>query len=441
MLCPDMNSSYVESVDAGLRHIATPRRVALVFSSFSGGGVELSMLKISRGLIARGCEVDLVVGHAQGAIRQEISGDAKIVELEQDSAWRTRLAIFTAHLGAPKTALPPFLFSKPSRKLRYLPSLIRYFRSARPAAVLAATAPFNLITIWAHRLAGLQGRVVVTEHNQLSIEEEGQRRWAYDLRPQILGREYAQADAIVAVSTGLGDKISRQTGIPRKRITTVYNPVVATCLDSMASEPVDHPWLAPGQPPVILGVGRLARQKDFPTLLRAFARLRADRPVKLVILGTSDTDAANSAYLNELLAMPKELGVESDVDFAGFARNPFRYMRHAAVLVSSSAYEGLGNVIIEALACGCPVVSTDCADGPAEILDNGRFGRLVPVRDDASLAEAIREVLDSPPRAEWLQARGAHYTVDSAVERYCKLLFSERPNTSETVDRARLSAS
>jgi glycosyltransferase involved in cell wall biosynthesis len=206
-------------------------------------------------------------------------------------------------------------------------------------------------------------------------------------------------------------------------MTTIYNPVVTAELFKMAREVPDHPWFESGAPPVVLGVGRLARQKDFPTLLQAFARLRSERPVRLMILGQANNQRTTVERQAELRALAGKLGVADEVALPGFVHNPYAYMAHAAVFVLSSRFEGLPTVLIEALACGLPVVSTDCPNGPAEILENGKYGALVPVGDAFALAKAISATLDAPPDRGQLRTRALVFTVDQAVEKYEKVLF------------------
>ncbi len=220
----------------------------------------------------------------------------------------------------------------------------------------------------------------------------------------------------MAVSEGVAEDLALTASLPRERITTIYNPVVTPALAGQAQAPLTHPWFAPGSPPVLLAVGRLHYQKDFPTLLRAFARVRAVRAVRLLILGEGDQGVA-------LQASAQELGITTDVELPGFVLNPFAYMARAAVFVLSSAYEGLPGVLIQALACGCPVVSTDCPSGPAEILEGGVYGPLVPVGDDAALAKAILSTLNARPNPDWLRTRAAEFSVDRAVDRYLEVLL------------------
>jgi len=399
-------------------------RITLLFGSFTSGGVGRFLIRTATELLGRGYEVDMVVGRRTGDLLPEAPRSAKIIVLKRAPLWRARLDAIRAD--------PPLLSSfvrlavsshHPSGKLRYLPSLTRYLAAEKPAAILAATAPFNMIAVWARTLAGSGASVIATEHNQLSAETVGNRKWRYDLPPDLMRRSYLQANAIVAPSEGVKQELHKHVEIPTDRITTIHYPVVDRELLQKAAEPLDHPWFAPGQPPVILGVGTLKPQKDFPTLIRAFARVRAVRPARLMILGDSRPLKGDFSYGSKLLKLPGDLGIDSEVRFEGFVANPFAYMRQAALFVLSSAWEGLGNVVVEALACGTPVVSTDCPSGPSEILDGGRYGRLVPVGDDAALAAAILETLGSaPPPRSILEHRGAEFSAARAIDRYLELM-------------------
>ena len=202
------------------------------------------------------------------------------------------------------------------------------------------------------------------------------------------------------------------------------------------SEPVDHPWFQPGTPPVIMSAGRLGRAKDHPTLIRAFARVRRARLARLVIFGQGTSDAKTARSVTALQALAGELGVADDVALPGFVANPFAYMARAAVFALSSINEGLPGVLIQAMACGCPVVSTDCPSGPAEILAGGRYGRLVPPGDDAALAAAILATLDAPPAAMSLRARAGFFSVERAVAQYERVMLgasspSQRPQAAQ----------
>ena len=429
--------SVTESSAAAPRYAATAanahvgpqsrRRVALLFGSFRTGGVARMRLHAAREFLARGFAVDLVVTRNRGDLAGAVPEGARVIELERSSLWRARTAMLAADPGTLGPLLSAMaLGQKPSGKLRHLPSLVRYCRATRPDAVLAATAPLNLIAVWARRLARLDSPVVVGEHTMMSGETLGRRRWLYDCPPALLRRAYLQADGVIGVSDGVAAELSAYADIPRQRIVTVYNPAVASHVATMARGQPDHAWFTPGGPPVVLGVGNLKPQKDFATLIRAFARVRAERPARLVILGDARGPDKDATYVAALKSLPAQLGVADDVSFAGFSDNPFAYMSRAAAFVLSSAWEGFGNVLAEALACGCPAISTDCPSGPAEILDHGRYGPLVPVGDAAALAAAICRVLDAPLPRDELTGRAALFTAERAVDRYLELMFGSR---------------
>jgi glycosyltransferase involved in cell wall biosynthesis len=341
------------------------------------------------------------------------------VELSKTPVWRTAAQGLVAEPGAWRLLLG--LEVRRLKQLwRRLPALVDYLNDARPTAILAAEPHYNAMAVWARRLSRLDCRIVLSEHIQASSHATVAGLWADRHVLPLLRKAYLTADAVVTASIGVADNLATHAGIPRDRITTVYNAVVAPDLLVKAQEPVDHPWFAAGEPPVVLGVGRLHPQKDFVTLIRALAALRSRRPVRLVILGAG----TDSEYAVALKTVATELGVAHAVEMSGFAHNPFAFMNRAAVFVLSSRYEGLGNVLIEALACGTPVVSTDCPSGPAEILDNGRFGPLVPIGDVDALARAIEWVLDHPPAAESLRARAELFSVERSADGYLKLLLA-----------------
>jgi glycosyltransferase involved in cell wall biosynthesis len=227
---------------------------------------------------------------------------------------------------------------------------------------------------------------------------------------------YPWADGIVAVSQGVADDLAQQIGIPRERIQVILNPIVTPELQRKAKAPLEHPWFSPGQPPVVLAVGRLHPQKDYPTLLEAFAQVRQARPARLLILG-------EGGERSRLEALIHQLGLEEDVSLPGFVENPFAYMSHASVFVLSSRWEGLPTVLIEALYCGAPLVATDCPSGPREILANGQYGRLVPVSDVRALAKAVEVTLDgdtpSPPPESWRP-----FELKTVVDQYTRLMES-----------------
>jgi glycosyltransferase involved in cell wall biosynthesis len=344
-----------------------PKRLAIFVPGLCGGGAERAMLKLARGIAERGYAVDLVLARAEGPYLAEVPESVRLVNL------------------------------KASRVLISLPALVRYLRRERPEALLSVLHA-NVIALWARRLAGVPTRVVVSERNTLSHDARRSPDLRVRLEPQLARRFYPWADGIVAVSKGVADDLAQVTGIPRQRIQVIYNPIVTPDMREKAQAPLKHPWFVPGEPPMLLAVGRLTAQKDFPTLIQAFARVRELRPARLLILGEGQERPA-------LEALVRQLGLEQDVSLPGFVVNPYPYMAQASLFVLSSRWEGLPGVLIEALYCGTPLISTDCPSGPREILAGGQYGELVPVGDAAALARAIETTLASktphPPRESW----------------------------------------
>jgi glycosyltransferase involved in cell wall biosynthesis len=380
------------------------RHIAFYLEDLNGGGVQRMVLIIANALAERGHRVELVLCDGEGPLRRQVPAGIKITELKAVPNLLARAYALAADPGALGVMSRPLLLPlKPPRTLSYLPALARYLRREQPDVLFAATPYLNIVAVLARRLASVTTRLIISERNNLSakvVSHPGYhpKDWRRSYLPPLMQHAYLQADAIVAVSDGVADDLAERIAIPRLAITRIYNPTLLPNLPDKAEEPVDHPWLAPANPPVVLAVGRIGRQKDFATLLRAFARVRATRPARLMILGAMTGSDRKTEHVNKnkLLALAAKLGISDDVALLDFVPNPFAYMARAAVLVLSSLHEGFPNVLVEALGCGCPVVSTNCPNGPSEILDNGRFGPLVPVGDDLAMAEAMGEVLDHP---------------------------------------------
>jgi len=254
----------------------------------------------------------------------------------------------------------------------------------------------------------------VNEQNTLSLEAPHSSRRRHRLVPRFVRRFYPWADGIVAVSQGAADDLARTAGIPADRIQVVHNPIVTPELGELAAAPLEHPWFEPGEPPVVLAVGRLAPQKDFATLIRAFELARQERPARLLILGEGPERPG-------LEALAADLDLGGSFDLPGRILNPYPYMVRAGAFVLSSRWEGLPSVLIEALFCGVPIVATDCPSGPMEILEGGKYGLLVPVGDVGALAEGIVSALSGdvprPTEASWQP-----YGQDTVVERYVDVL-------------------
>lgn len=362
------------------------RAPVAIFVSFSGqGGVERMVLNLADGIRRQGHAVDLVLVKARGAHAAEFPAGVRVVHLDARHTWSA------------------------------LPALMRYLRSEPPAALLAAKDRAIRVAVVARAFAGARTRLVGRLGTTVSAALEG-RGWVRR-RLWYLGMRlfYRHADCIVAVSQGVADDLRAITGLPAQRVPVVRNPVITPALHARAAEPSGHPWLDRPGLPVIVAAGRLTRQKDFPTLLRAFARVRAARPCRLVVLGEGKDRAA-------LERLAQSLGIDADFALPGFVGNPHSYTAKAALFVLSSAWEGSPNALTEALALGVPVVATDCPSGPREILAGGRYGRLVAVGDDAALAAAILDTLAHPLPAQTLKEAVREYGADASARCYLEVL-------------------
>jgi glycosyltransferase involved in cell wall biosynthesis len=363
--------------------------IAFFLPSVRGGGAQRVFVNLAQGITARGLPVDFVLSTAQGVFLGDLPSSVRVVDLEA------------------------------RRLLRSVGPLTSYLRRERPRVLVSGISHANLAALWAARMARVGTPVMVTVHNTMSQSTLQRGRVAGALWRQLFRTFYPRACSIVAVSRGAAEDLARSSGLPLERVDVVYNPVITPALMALARAAPDHPWLAPGQPPVVLGVGRLTRQKAFSTLIRAFGEVRRRREARLLILGEGEERP-------QLEALVTELGLGNDVALPGFRDNAMAYMAAAKVFALSSAWEGLPTVLIEALAAGARVVSTDCPSGPREILEEGSLGALVPVGDPGALADAILQALDGPAGAIPRDSL-APYTLDVAVDNYLRLVESACP--------------
>lgn len=349
-------------------------RVALLLPLLVGGGAERVTLNLIEGLEELDCEVNLVVFAARGELVDAVPEKTKLVDLRSGRALLTPLP------------------------------LARYLRRERPDLLVCVEGHASLAALAAKRLARSGTKLLLTEHIALPKTPTG-------LKDRVFRRlacaTYKDATAVVAVSEGVADSVAAHVGIPRESISVIMNPVLTKRFWKLAEGSVTHAWYQPGQPPVVLGVGRLVPQKDFPNLINAFARVRRERDARLVILGEGPDR-------KELEALVTDLGMSESVLLPGFVDNPVSYMANSAVFALSSVREGLPTVLIEALAIGTPVVSTDCESGPQEILEGGRLGALVPVGDSGALAAAIIAALDAPRASVGIDVLAPYSPAESA---------------------------
>jgi glycosyltransferase involved in cell wall biosynthesis len=397
-------------------------KIVFLLKSFAAGGVERITLVLGRMLVQRGHDVTLAVFRNQGPLAQEVPPEVRLQALEPSTSIAGRaLALRSDPSSLTQMARPVLLAAKADRTLRYLPGLRRLLREEQPDAIVAAMPYVNLVALWARGLARTRSRLLVMEHIEISQYLAERKGWRHQYLLPLIRRSYPKADIVGAVSRGVAEDLARSSGIDRELVRVLYNPVVTGELRAMADQPVEHPWFRTDAPPVVLNVGRLAEQKDHVTLLRAFAKVRAIRPARLVILGSAGTDQKTAERQSELMSLARDLGVEHDVSLPGFVSNPYAFMAKASVFVLSSRYEGLPTVLVEAMACGCPVVSTACP-GSVEILEEGRYGTIAPIGDVEALAQSIVATLDSNPDQEALRQRSLDFSAERSVAHYESLL-------------------
>ncbi len=359
--------------------------VALFLSSLAGGGAERVFVDLANEFSARGLQVDMVLASAEGPYVGDVSSAVRIVN-------------FNA-----------------SRILRALPPLVRYLRAERPLVIFSALDHANVIAVLARRLAGGSTRCVISMR---SVPTEVYRR-ADSLGSRLLMRfiklAYPLADAIVANSQAVAIDLSRLLGIPVDQLHVIHNPLNLARIQAASRAPLAHDWATGGAPPFILAVGSLAPLKDFETLVRAFAIVHHGRACHLVILGEGPDR-------EKLEAVARDLGVANHVLMPGFVPNPFAWMRSARVFVSSSVTEGFPNALLQALALGLPIVCTDSVGGSAELLENGRWGTLVPVGRPEAMAVAIADCLDCGPNLA-APDRAAEFSHVRVASRFLEVLL------------------
>jgi glycosyltransferase involved in cell wall biosynthesis len=362
--------------------------ISILLPDLRTGGAERVSVNLANELARRGMAVELVLLRNEGALRGELTDRVSLHSLD---APRLRSAL-----------LP----------------LVRYLRRRRPPALLAAMSPLTSVAILARALARTPTRVVVADHIDYIAAAADNPLIAGTTTRLSIRWSYGHADAIVAVSDGVAESLCAFAGLRRERIVTIHNPVTPLPPAGTVDPDIFAGWARPGRRRLI-AVGALKRQKDFPTLVRAVARLAGSMPVSLLILGEGPERGA-------IEALAAALGLIEVVVLPGSVPNPQAYLREADLFVLSSIYEGLSCVLIEALACGTPVVSTDCRSGPREILQDGRHGRFVPVGDDAALANAILASLGETHDQAALIRRSEDFSIAKATDAYLRLLLPGR---------------
>jgi glycosyltransferase involved in cell wall biosynthesis len=365
------------------------RHIALFLQSYAAGGAQRALITLAGLLSERDLDVDLVVAMAKGPLADEVRSGVNVV-----------------NLGARRT-----LFAAKS--------LSRYLRRTQPDVLLSTLDNANLTALIARAASRTRTRLVLRASNTTSLLAANAQGCSLRAVYALARRSYPRADALIAPSHGAAKDLARWLHLPEVSVRVVVNPVVTSAVRAGALAPLAHQWFADGAPPVVLAVGRFEPHKGFTTLLAAFAAARGDSGARLLILG----EGTQRAALEELsLRLGLRIGIDGEVLLPGFDPNPFRYMARCHTFVLSSELEGLPGVLIQALACGAPVIATDCPSGPREILDGGKWGKLVPVRDVAAMAAALRDALQRPRSSQSDgKAAWAPYTAERSVAEYERL--------------------
>ena len=350
-------------------------RIAIFVATSGHSGVDSTMKNLIPAIARRGYLVDLLKVRKHGPELPVIPAGVRVIDLGSKHVYSAFFAV------------------------------CRYLKEYRPEVMLADKDRVNRTALLAKKMTGVATRLVLSSGTTISVDLAGRgalERW---MTRNSMGKLYPAADNLITISKGSADDLANYTGFPRERIEVVPAPVIPAALLTETRPRPAHPWFQPGEPPVILGVGKLAPGKDYATLIRAFASVRKDKKCRLVIIGKGKQE-------KELYALAAALGVRDDIDLPGFQPNAYDFMAHAALFVHTSLLEGLGFVIIEALAVGTPVVATDCPSGPREILQDGKYGLLVPVQDHEKLAEAILATLNHAHPAAFLKEAARPYEIE-----------------------------
>lgn len=376
---------------AGMAQAATvdfrpPLSVAVYMHDLAGGGVERQSLGLAKEFRDLGIDVTLVVHQSRGELLQQIPDWLPVVDL------------------------------KSRRTVTGVLPLARYIRTARPQVLLANLDHNNIAALMAKALAGTQTKVVITQHNPILSDPPPYDDWTYRLIPRAYFVMSPFISCAVAVSRGIQHELRTHARLPAHKVELINNPVITGNFVERSSRNLKHRWFGDPSHKLFVTAGRLVPQKDYGTLLRAFAIHRQRMQSRMLILGTGP-------MREQLEALAVTLGIQDVVEFMGFQENPLPAFRNADAFVLSSRTEGFGNVLVEAMGCGTPVIATNCPHGPAEILENGRFGMLVQPSDPNALAAAMDQINSLRNRYPnlILQARASDFTYAACAQNYLNL--------------------
>jgi glycosyltransferase involved in cell wall biosynthesis len=355
-------------------------KILLIMPSLAGGGAEKIMSLLLKYLNREIFEPSLVLLNKEGTYLDEIPEDVTIIDLNK----RGRMDFF-----------------------RLVAQLAKHIAREAPSLIVSSLTYTNYLTLLSRFLSGKSIPVILSDQNTLSILLKHER--LYPLKKIIIKLLYPHADRIIANSEGVKEDLLNFLPLDPDKILLIYNSIDIATIDKLTKEEVEHPWFQ-DEIPVLIACGRLTRQKNYPLLIKTFAKVQEATRAKLLILGEGE----------ELRALEKlacTLGVRDKVSFLGFQKNPFKFMARGTIFVLSSSWEGFANVIIEAIACGVPVISTDCPSGPAELITDGVNGILVRVENRDALSKAILRLLRDEPLRKQLAEAGRKRADDFRLEK------------------------
>ena len=359
------------------------KRISIFVPSFAGGGAEKAMLLFAGAAAAKGHHVDFLAGSGKGPLRSSLPAGVGLRD------FRCRRTAYC------------------------LPHLIAYLRKERPHALYSTIFHANVLAVTAARLAGCGTRVVLRESNvPRTSRTPTLSAWTAS---RLVPRLYPSAHAVISVSAAVADELIALNPKLKSKVIVSPNPVISRELFRLAEQEPHHPWALTEETPFVVAAGRLHPQKDFATLLRAFQLVSMRRRTRLIILGEGGERA-------RLEALAAELGLTDVVSLPGFVDNPFPFLKRAASFVLSSQYEGMPNVLIQAMAFGTPIVATDCPGGHPELLKASGGGQLVPVADHERLADAITTSIDLPRSRSAAAFAEQQFGVEQAAQHYLDVL-------------------
>jgi len=355
------------------------KTISLVITTLLTGGAERSVVNFANGLSQSGYAVEIVLGEKEGELLSDVDEEVEVVEVSSPGIGK---------IGA----------------LSLIPGIMNYLMTNEPDVVISFMRHVNIATILSHRLSYSDSFLIVSERNSLDYSK-GLKEELVTVTQKIL---YRSPELVVPNSDSIKKELVNELGLPDESIRTIYNPTIGPEFYNKTKEPVDHPWFNDSDINVILGVGSLIHQKGFDVLIESLKYIDDDS-IRLAIIG-------EGPLRNELEDKAANMDMEKRVSLLGHRSNPYSFMSNADVFVLSSRWEGLPNVVIEALTCGCPVIATNCPGGTNEILSDGEYGLLVPTEDPKAIGEAVEFVMESESEPGELIRRGEQFSMDNSVE-------------------------